>query len=1235
MRSMKNQAGAQPYAYGSLLQAATYGVAIPIGYGMTISPLLAIWTANLRQGGSSKKFKQLKKSMPSYIENIDFVIGHNPIVGVNQLWINSGTLPLNYTSQTFTGPGPWTITDANFYAVIGISIAKTYNVSFDDYGGSPVTESGTYQVPLWNELMTGPDPVRNSGYRNYPYCYRWQPNYGNVVYADAVDIFAGATVTVYYAQMTAATSNQPPIVRQRMEFENVLGNGDEYLGEFDDGSYIPLATQQILYPMYAGIGSDSLDLGSAGVIPQIQAEVQFKWGLYATGDADFADMIEDIFKSGLAQAAIGATTGTLPYTRIEHGLSCYSFPGCVQMKCLTAASSASLVPIAYNMQVTEGDFLVVVAVTNGSGGGALSISDSAGNSWTAVFPGTPTAQVWYAKANTTSSVIVTVTGQGDNWGTTLIEIAGVDTFDSVSIGSAVGAASVTTTNAQNLPAYLLSIGLYPGAATLSQPAIPLWNLLTPPNFYGQSPASGYSIQERPLNSPGTYPVNLPTAGLLAQCLLAFKCTNPPSNPMPVGDFFDTASMDLIRSQCRANGLYGSLSMSSQTAASDYLKTVYAAADAAAVFCGFKLFSMPYSEVSIAGNGAVYTAPTSGGPLYNLSTENGDFIAQGSDPPIKVTTAARVNQPNVLQMQCLNRGSNYNPSVVMQPEQGSIALYGIRKADPVQNYAVQDVQIARKLLGIVVRKQQYGGDVYTFTVPAKWCLLAPLGAGGGGNFVVTPTIGVGGLPLPGAGEAVAWTTAGYSVPVESNFGFISHLPPPDYLAGAAVSSTVTTAALTATAGFLYAPNPSCLWGGYSIPPGIDPSTIMHIYPVFVAYNIGGAYSAVSCSACGMIGSSNPGGGPGTPPALVVGPDILPLIGSAENITTVSLGMQLLVSVEKTSASAGASFAGFAIYYAGNGPLPTGAFVASGATIADSLITVTDPLANILKVPVRITSIKENSDQTLACTAEPFIYGMYAPIPYVTDPPVAPTSPATAASAGNVNVPVLFEPTPALSGLPSQGEIWAAISSNNPAYGGCQPYVSTDGGASYVPLGSPLIGSATTGHNTADWPAHVDPDTTNDLLLDLTESNGGLASYSTTARDNFQYPCYIHGGGIYTIPYEIFAYNSAVLTSTYHYTVKATGAGNAIRRGVYAAPSPAVGVDHPTSSRFALLDPSGQGLMKVTVPPAWIGTTVYFKFPSFNTFGGAAQSLTAATAYGYIFTGVPGGVGPGSGFLVNGI
>jgi hypothetical protein len=81
MLSGKAQAAAKPTALGSLLQASTYGATIPVIYGLTLSPLLAIWAANLRQGGSVKKFKQLKKGITACVENIGFLLGHNTING--------------------------------------------------------------------------------------------------------------------------------------------------------------------------------------------------------------------------------------------------------------------------------------------------------------------------------------------------------------------------------------------------------------------------------------------------------------------------------------------------------------------------------------------------------------------------------------------------------------------------------------------------------------------------------------------------------------------------------------------------------------------------------------------------------------------------------------------------------------------------------------------------------------------------------------------------------------------------------------------------------------------------------------------------------------------------------------------------------------------------------------------------------------------------------------------------
>ena len=66
----------------------------------------------------------------------------------------------------------------------------------------------------------------------------------------------------------------------------------------------------------------------------------------------------------------------------------------------------------------------------------------------------------------------------------------------------------------------------------------------------------------------------------------------------------------------------------------------------------------------------------------------------------------------------------------------------------------------------------------------------------------------------------------------------------------------------------------------------------------------------------------------------------------------------------------------------------------------------------------------------------------------------------------------------------------------------------------------------------------------------------------------------------------------------------------------------GVDHPINSRFALLNQSNQGILKINMPAQYIGQQILFKVLSFNTFGAALQSLADVPAYAYTPTGIPG-------------
>jgi hypothetical protein len=1068
----KNQGSQKPTAFGTLISANSYGQVIPKIYGMTQSPWLPIWAANLRTGAGpgQKKFKLFKKGVQNYIENIDGILGHNPIRGINQVFVNGTLFPTApYPTISAGGVSPYDINHLtaeslwwynaietpHMLCVMAVTCPVAYSFAVNDYGGpGPQTLSGRWEIPLWNELEQGPDPTNNSAYRNYPYCYRWRPRYETLVFIDVNNSpfhgFPGPAYNFYVIELLPATNEQPPINALGLTFENELGSGPE----FGDAPS-PFDEQQIIYPMYAGMGSSDIDLGASGSLPQIQPEVMGKWGIYPTGDGDFVDMIEDTIKSGIAQAAIGSETA---FTQQETGLSSYSYPGVVQLKWNTDVEAGAYGGVAFNLPNTPGNFLLCIAITAGSGSPPLTPVSTNGETWTAVFPGTPIYQVFYAIANGGDPGFngngVFLSGWGSDWTQIIAEVSGLDLLDAVAYSTSSYSASVVSTVQQGLPGYLLAIPYIPADTTSPNLDVFGWNLLTPPNQYGFSPAPLF-IQEKVITTPGTYTITEPAGGVPSSiALFSFKSSQARNYPKPLGDFMDLPSLDLVRQQCRANGLWGSLTMTSQSAASDWLKTLYQAANAAPVFLGSKLYSIPYSEVSYAGNGCLYTPPTASGPIANLSDINGDFVATP-----KKTTASRIDMPNVLQMQIISREANYAQTVVAQPDSASIALYGVRKADPIVNNAIQDASIARALLGIMVRRNQYGGDTWEFTLTAKWMLLSPM----------------------------------------------------------------------------------------------------------------------------------------------------------------------------------------------------------------DLVTITDSLQGISQVPVRLTSIAEQSDGSYECEAEPFVYGMCAPSALTTTTP-APNPTDTDITAGDVNAPIIFEPVPGLYPGYAGDQIWVVVSSNNPNYGGCIIYVSTDGGASFVLAGDPVIGSAVTGFITAEWPAAADPDSTNNLSLDLSESNGALSNFNTVDENNFTYPCYVQGGNIAmevngvpiasatpllievndvdeanmatlevngtavaetataAFDYELMTYAIATLTGPYTYELMATGSGNFLRRAVFGAPDAGEGVDHPAGSRFAFLSPAGTGILKLQMPTAYIGQTLFFKIVSFNQFGSGQQNLddeTVAT-YSYTPTGIPGTV-----------
>jgi hypothetical protein len=266
----------------------------------------------------------------------------------------------------------------------------------------------------------------------------------------------------------------------------------------------------------------------------------------------------------------------------------------------------------------------------------------------------------------------------------------------------------------------------------------------------------------------------------------------------------------------------------------------------------------------------------------------------------------------------------------------------------------------------------------------------------------------------------------------------------------------------------------------------------------------------------------------------------------------------------------------------------------------LVTVTDAILGLNNTAVRVTDLEEDDNGYLEITAEEFPQGVASAVLYATAS--ATSNPINRnQGVGSVNAPILFEPTDELGG---GLQIWAAVSNADSLYGGCNVLVATAADGPYGWVGT-LNHNSTMGVTTADLaavaenPTGATLDGLNTLAVDLTECNGVLAAASSIDISTLDNPCYVGG--------EIVCFGASTLTATSKYSLSNLG------RGTYG--SEASIAAHAAGTPFARLDnvfkyPFGQGR---------IGQTLYFKFQSFNAWGGGVQSLADCAAYPYTVTG----------------
>ncbi|EFM05444.1 phage tail protein [Neisseria meningitidis] len=187
---------------------------------------------------------------------------------------------------------------------------------------------------------------------------------------------------------------------------------------------------------------------------------------------------------------------------------------------------------------------------------------------------------------------------------------------------------------------------------------------------------------------------------------------------PVENLGDTSVYGVY---CRAAGIFLSPVYSEQTEAQQNISELLEQTNSAAVFSQGRLKIVPYGDVKLSGNGAVYVPNLT--PVYDLTDD--DFIVSGAEDPLRVERKTNADAYNQIQVEYLDRANDYNIAVAEVKDQANIEQYGLRPKDAVKMHGICDAKVANHVAQLLLQRALYVRNEYEFKLGWKYCLLEPM------------------------------------------------------------------------------------------------------------------------------------------------------------------------------------------------------------------------------------------------------------------------------------------------------------------------------------------------------------------------------------------------------------------------------------------------------------------------------------------------------------------------------
>ena len=640
------------------------------------------------------------------------------------------------------------------------------------------------------------------------------------------------------------------------------------------------------------------------------------------------------------------------------------------------------------------------------------------------------------------------------------------------------------------------------------------------------------------------------------------------------------SMTQYQDYCLAAGLLLSPLIDSERAASDLLTEVFLATNSTCVWSEGVLKVIPYGDTTLTGNGKTYTPPSAA--VYALNDD--DFIQDSRGSPVlQIDIEDQTDAYNVVQLEYLDRTNQYNMAIALASDAANVAQYLARRQDPTTVHVICDPTVAALSAQLYLQRTLYVRGQQKFKLGWQYALLEP------GDIVTLTDAGVGYSAYPARIIQIDEDN-------KNTFSVITE----DYLGG--IGNTPIYGAQTGV-GTLAAQN-------------VDPGGVEANLALYSQDFTNAVYTDVNVTVTGAAATDPYGTSTGCALAATstnglhsVSQDVASVFGGANYTVSVFLAPNTrkvaLVRLSDTGETNGIEItidvsAGSVV----TAPSAFGTAVLTGWSFSEYLttgwyqVTLTGQFPSITTLRSKVYLLNDAGAMTWAGDGT---HGLYAwGLQLRQGVAAGAYAKTTSAIAG----PYLFNP-PSVLTQGQQGELWAAVA-GGPFFGGCNVWVSADG-SSYQQVGT-TNGSARFGLATTTFPSNSDPDTTDNLGVDLGRSGGELTGAAQTVADN--------GGTMCLIDQELITYEAATLTNPNHYTL-----GTYIRRGFSGTPIAA----HSIGAPFVRLD---QNVFQFPYLAVSSGATIYVKFQPFNLWGRNTADLANCNPY-TVLAGDLGAAAPGSG------